>query len=243
MAEPGDPPPVDGPDDAAIPRRRSIGILMLLVLLGLPFAVSMQLQGFRENVPPAFVDQPGGPLQGVLTDPAGEPVPNVDVFLFVEDASDRRNVAETQSDAEGRWSLRAPAAPEAIYFLRIGSGPWRWDGQRLTLVDADGEARDLEPIETQLEAGCTIVLSLTRKDGRPSGPGQAVVEGVYGGGGLFDPFQRRLRREERFEEASAIRIEGLPALKGELQLQLDSGVPVKVPIELKVGENALSYEL
>jgi hypothetical protein len=224
-------------------RRRTFSILILLALLGLPFAVSMQLQNMGRG-PVPIASQPGGPLSGSLTMPDGQPAADVEVMVFIlTQVPAREPAVKTSTAADGTWSLDVPAANDSAYLLRMGGGKWQWSSQAVVFVDPDGVPLVLEPIHHQLEEGCTMVLQVTRKDGKPPGPATVFASGIFGGGGFLDPFQRKLAREQEFDDASEIRMDGFPPMEGKARVVLDSGITIVVTLSLVVGENVLSYQL
>lgn len=245
MPDPQGPSDGTGQPPLAAPGRgrRTFTIVMLVALIGLPFAVSMQLQN-RAHGPVAVADQPGGLLEGRLTTPTGEPAENVEVMVFVlTQVPAREPAVQTRSAADGTWTLNVPPAKDAAYLLRMGGGPWQWASRSIAFADADGAPLVPDPIEHQLSEGCTLVLQITRKDGKPTGPAKVFAEGAFEGGGFFDPFQRKLSREQSFDDAGEIRMDGFPPMEGKARVVLDSGITVTVPLLLVLGENVLSYQL
>jgi hypothetical protein len=228
--------------DSPAPRRRAIGILFLLMLLALPFAVAVQLQGFRERLLPPLADQPGGTLTGTVTLPDGTPAAALAVRLLA--IPERDVLAETTTAADGTFELVAPPRPNSAYVVRTGGGAHRWIDEPISFVDRHGEAFDPDPLELALEPGATLVVRLTRPDGKLPGPGTITVRGGFGGGSLFSPFQRWIEHVQPFDEGAEIRVDGLPPLKGSVQVELDAGTGLTVEdVQLAVGETVLAYEL
>ena len=223
-------------------RMRAMGLLLTLALLALPMLVVSQLMSMRSTGEVISGSQPGGLLEGSVQDPEGEPLKGHEVILMLLPTDgEPTQAATTLTDVAGGFSFQAPPL-EGKYRLIAGGGLLRRTFSDITMVNDEGSALTLEPVDLDLEPGAVLRIVIEREDGRPVTGGTLHLKGTTKGEGLFDLLAYGIRLEQEFE-GDTCEVGGLPPMAGDLTIQLRSGDAVGDEVTLPAGTTTLTYRL
>lgn len=210
-------------------------VLLVLFLFGLPAVGVLGLWLLPDSLVglPAAA-QPGGPIDGSVTDAAGTALEGVPLELYlVPETGDPSLHATAHTDASGAFHLVAPAL-QGTYHLKAGGGAWQVVARDLS------PARDgPQPVELELPPAAVLAAEIDT-GGKPAGGGTWFLNGETGG--LMGLAARPVRARGaltggRFTQG------GLPPGTYRLRVELDSGQEVELPVRLAVGENPLRIEV
>jgi len=236
--------PDNGPDTKPGTGRplRAMGLLLTLALLSLPMLVVSQLMTMRSTGEVVSGSQPGGLLEGRVRDPEGEPLEGHEVILMLLPIQgEPMQSATALTDADGGFSFQAPPL-EGKYRLIAGGGLLRSTFSDITMVDDEGSALTLEPVDLDLQPGAVLRIVIEREDGRPVTGGTLILQGTTTGEGLFDLVSYVIRLEQDFE-GDTCEVGGLPPMEGHLTVQLRSGDVVGDEVTLPAGTTTRTYRL
>ncbi len=220
---------------------RTVSLILILLLVGLPFLVMAQLlQGpLEQPVPPG--PQPGGLLRVSVRGPDRQPLVghSVSVELLPIDgpAADH---AEVSTDGEGRVAFDLPPL-DGRYRVQAGGGELRYLRREVTLIDGQGHPLDPGELELDLQEGAVIALTFQRSGGGSLG-GRVVLTGTTSDGPLFGMFGYRVSLEQEFEQGSCV-LDGLPPLKGEVRVFFEDGQELRFDVAVPLGTTPLNFDL
>lgn len=230
------------PPGARPARSRAVLVLLLLVIVGLPLAITGSLFVARDSMPATVGDQPGGPIEGRLRDPEGVPLSGVRVQLFlVDEGGGVDPCSETLSGADGRFHFEAPAH-RGKYALRAGGDAWVVDGREFSFLDREGKPIEPRDLQWRLEPGCRLAIELIRATDRYDDSGHYELRGRLHRGIAFGLVRPELRLPGEFE-GGRIDVGGLPPLAGSLTIFLDNGDEVELELDLVPGVVRRELEL
>lgn len=223
-------------------RVRALGLLLTLGLLALPMLVVSSLLSPPHAGEVVSGSQPGGLVEGSVRDPEGELLAGHEVILMlVPSAGEPTQGAVVHTDATGKFSFQAPPL-EGKYRLIAGGGLLARTFLEITMVNAEGRALTLEPVDLDLEPGALLRIVLEREDGLPVTGGTLLLQGTTTGQGLFGLLSYGIRLEHDFE-GNTCEVGGLPPLKGNLTIRLLSGDMVVDEVTLPAGSTTRTYRL
>jgi len=220
---------------------RYVGVLLLLMLIGLPLLVVSGL--FVKAGPARVVDgpQPGGVLAGRVVDAEGRPIVGVNLMLWLAEpaddggfsASTAPKAAPLMSDEQGRFALTAPA--HTGHYQVVAEGDL-WVGARksITLIDSDGGAHDPGEIELVLEPACLLRLELVDSDGERVGRGEFELRGNLEGGPLFGLLGGKQSIRGTILDGMLER-GGLPTMEATISIEMDDGKTAEITLPLAPG--------
>lgn len=233
------PSPPEAPDKE--PASRLVGILLLILLVGLPVLVVSGL--FVRVGPVRVVDgmQPGGAIVGRVVDPEGYPVAGVNVLLWLAEISEDGSIAahadeETApvvTDADGRFELNVPPF-EGHYEIVAEGDLWVGASKGVTFVDRDGDPYDPGEIELTIEPGCLLRLELVDETGAPLGNGDYTLTGKADTGPLFGLLGAR-RHSRGSIHKGVLEIGGVPPMEATISIHMDDGRLVEITLPLTAG--------
>jgi hypothetical protein len=217
-------------------------VMWVLLVLGLPLAITLKLVFSSADYGAAGGDQPGGEISARLVDRDGNPLAGQPVELQVWPAGGLPETVETRaSDAQGRVTFRAPPA-QGKYRLLAGGGELQRVGRERSFVDGDGRAVELEEVELVLVPGAVIELTFTRQGEPPTGRASLKLEGETQGGAFFGLAGTPISLTRNFEGGVCV-LDGLPPLTGQITAEFADGASVSFKVSVGTGTSRLGYDL
>lgn len=222
-------------EEQALPPRRGLrvgSLTILLMILFVPYLMTLQVQKLSGGAPVESGPQPGGTLRGQVHDGDGQPLADLEVELYLADREGaRERLASASSDEQGFFEFEAPPC-EGHYLVHIGGGPWRRLVRPLSLIGSELVAGDVLPeLEFELRPGASLEVELVRKNGREVVGGVLRLNGQLGASWPWNRLSPGVHLEQEFQ-GSTVLIDGLPPLRGEVQIDLEGGARLKFELEL-----------
>lgn len=235
-------------------KRARIGfVLLVLLLFGVPALIALALG--QAAVPPRATsgEQPGGSFQGLVTaEEGGEALAGVTVELLALSGHDpsgappvvlgEEPLAKTKTGEDGTFTVVAPPH-SGRYLIGVGGGLWQRSGKEVSFLDRKGEVIETPVIEFALRPACILEVAIVPAEGEllPRG-GQWSLTGATDQRFVLGLVPGQVRREGEFEGSSFL-VDGIPPMKGTLQLEFDSGQRVTLELELNEGHKPLRVAL
>jgi hypothetical protein len=142
---------------------------------------------------------------------------------------------------DGSFAFDAPAL-EGFYVVSAEGRSWVEDAESVSLIGSDGTALPSVDVELELDRGCLIEVSITRKTPGASTSGDVRFElentsgllfGVLGGG----------RNGSLGFSGGSFEIGPLPPSKGQLTITMSDGQIITLDVECDVGPYPIHIEL
>ena len=207
-------------------------VLLLLVVLGLPLMVIGQLAQSRGLGPASRGEQPGGTIKGEVVDADGKALEGVPVEVYLVEADVvEESMTRTTTSADG--SFEAMVSPvRGCYLVKVGGGAWRLETAEYSFLERSGEVLE-EPSKMRFEAnpGCTLAVRIDRRPGHPVKGGSAELRGTWRPSSLLSLVPLQVIRRVQFQGGELV-LDGLPPLKGIVNVQFDAGDRLEFEIDL-----------
>ena len=217
-------------------------LLWVLLIVGLPFAIVLQLWTADANYGAPVGDQAGGTLRARVVDQAGNPVPDVAVDLELWPLGGKPLVHQTQrTDALGEVAFEAPPL-RGKYRLVTGGGEYQRVARERSFVDGKGREVELSTVELELRAGVQVQLGFKRREGAAVAGGSVHLVGRTLDGPLFGLIGRTVELEQEFEGDHCL-LDGLPPFEGQVHIRLLDGTELDLHLEVPQGTASFSYQL
>ena len=224
-------------------RRHRLRLVVWVVLIvGLPLAILLQLALGERDYGAPIGEQPGGELRARVVDADGTPVVEHPVELQVWAAGALPQTHATQaSDSQGRVVFQAPPVL-GKYRLVAGGGALQRVGRECSFVDSAGGAVEVQEAELVLAPGAVIELVFTRLGGIPAGSGQLRLEGQTLDGALFGLLTAPVGMTRDFDAGRCV-LDGLPPLSGQVSVHFTDGTELSFEVRAPAGTTSVAYEL
>ena len=208
-------------------------LLFLLLLVAVPALVVIGFWLSPVSIGTVSGPQPGGAIEGRVVDPTGAAASHAAIESYRMKRSgsmvEMSLEHETKADAEGRFSFELPPIEHGYYLVRAGGGAWRWSSQEISLVDNAGRTRTIEPLELEVEPAARLRVRFERADGGPIAPGRYELTYTFG---IFST-SKGMRSGAVHD--GVLELDGLDPLKGDLEVEFDTGEKITMPLELGEG--------
>ncbi|MFT4538060.1 MAG: hypothetical protein ACI841_001775 [Planctomycetota bacterium] len=204
-----------------------------MLILFVPYMLMLQMQQWGAGYPIKGAPQAGGLVAGRVTDEDGTAITEHKVELFLVLKGQAQSwYADTVTDEQGEYQFQAPAL-DGHYLVHAGGGDWRRVAKPLLLVgDEPADGKILPELEFELQPGAILIVQLSRADGRPIRGGVLRISGQLGTEWPWNRWSPSVHLDQKFEGEEVI-VDGLPALSGEVEIELENGRSVRFDLELE----------